>query len=148
MFKNIIGYDYAINEAGEVRNNQTGRILKACVNKAGYLLVDLYNNGKSKCHYIHSLLGTYFLDCPSHLSIDHINGDRANNALSNLRVVTHQQNHFNRTTAKGYTWDKQSDKWKAQICLNGKNNYLGLYNTEEDARAAYLTAKVILHVMP
>jgi hypothetical protein len=148
MFKNIIGYDYAINEAGEVRNNKTGRILKACANKHGYLLVELYKDGEGKCHYIHSLLGDYFLGCPPGKSIDHIDRNRSNNNLSNLRVVTSQQNQFNRNNTKGYTWSKQSCKWKAQICVNGDKRYLGLYTIEEDARSAYLTAKAILHVMP
>lgn len=148
MFKNIIGFDYAINEAGEVRNNRTSRILKACANKHGYLLVELYKDGEGKCHYIHSLLGIYFLGCPPDKSIDHIDRNRSNNNLSNLRVVTAQQNQFNRNNTKGYTWNKRSCKWKAQICVNGDKRYLGLYTVEEDARAAYLAAKSILHVMP
>lgn len=148
MWKNIIGYDYAINEAGEVRNNRSGRILKPGTNKAGYLLVDLCKDGKSKCHYIHRLLGIIFLNCPADKFIDHIDCNRKNNNLLNLRVVTVQQNAFNNPKAKGYSWSKRSGKWKAYICLGGKLRHLGYYDIEEDARSAYLTAKAILHVMP
>lgn len=84
---------------------------------------------------------------PEGLSIDHINGDKTNNFLCNLRVVTHQQNHFNETKAKGYCWYKRDKKWQAYIMLNGKNKHLGRFDSESEARAAYLDAKKIYHII-
>tara|TARA_R110000787_G_scaffold88827_1_gene188352 strand:+ start:925 stop:1401 length:477 start_codon:yes stop_codon:yes gene_type:complete len=78
-------------------------------------------------------------------SIDHIDGNRLNNNIENLRVVTNQENQFNRTGAKGYYWNK--GKWKADIRLNGKNKHLGLFDNEDDARNAYLEAKKIYHII-
>lgn len=77
--------------------------------------------------------------------IDHINGDRLCNHIDNLRIVTHQENQHNQTHAKGYCWHKHANKWTAQIMVNNKQIHLGLYDTEEDARAAYLAAKLIYH---
>jgi len=77
--------------------------------------------------------------------IDHQDGNKLNNSLDNLRVVTQQQNQWNQTKAKGYYFNKASQKWKAQINLNNKNIYLGLFNTESEARVSYLTAKLIYH---
>jgi hypothetical protein len=82
-------------------------------------------------------------------SIDHKNekGDlpkKQYNNIENLHVVTHQQNHFNRD-CKGYTWDKSRQKWRAQINVNGKVKNLGRFNTEDEARQAYLDAKKIYH---
>ena len=77
--------------------------------------------------------------------IDHQDGNKLNNSLDNLRVVTHQQNQWNQNKAKGYYFNKASQKWKAQINLNNKNIYLGLFNTESEARVSYLTAKLIYH---
>jgi hypothetical protein len=148
LWKNINGFDYAINEMGQVRNNRTGRILKAGMNKHGYLLVNLCKDGKGKTHCIHRLLGVYFLSCPSDMQVDHIDGNKLNNNLSNLRIVNNQQNAFNRTKAKGYTWNKRLRKWQAQIAVNGKNICLGFYDTEAEARAAYLAEKNKLHIMP
>lgn len=148
IWKLIDGYDYSINEIGEVRNNKSGRILKPAPDGDGYMRVALHVNGKQNTYKIHRLLGIYFLDCPPHLSMDHIDGDRKNNALSNLRVVTHQQNHYNRTTAKGCYFIKDTNRWIASIQYNGKAKKLGTYATEEDARAAYLRAKAIYHVIP
>ena len=49
---------------------------------------------------------------------------------------------------KGFTWCKDKNKFRAQITINGKTKYLGYYNTEAEARQAYLDAKAIYHIMP
>jgi hypothetical protein len=144
----IEGFDYSINELGQVRNNKTGKILKACTGSTGYLKVDLSANGKKKTYDIHRLLGVYFLHCPANKEVDHWDGDRKNNSLQNLRVLTSQQNNFNRTTAKGYYWNVFAEQWCAQIGVNGKLKYIGSYDTEEEAKAAYLEEKKKLHIMP
>ena len=77
--------------------------------------------------------------------IDHINGDRLCNNVDNLRIVSAQENQHNRTTAKGYHWRKDVNKWQAKIKLNHKTINLGYYHTPEEARAAYLAAKLIHH---
>jgi len=79
--------------------------------------------------------------------VDHVDGQRLNNSLTNLRIVTHQQNQWNRTTAKGYYWNKQHTKWRAQIKVNKNQIYLGSFNTEQEAREAYLNAKNIHHII-
>lgn len=78
------------------------------------------------------------------LQIDHINGDRADNRIENLRLISGQANCFN-TKAKGYTWHQNNKKWQAQICINQKNKNLGYFETEEEARQAYLSAKEQIH---
>ena len=147
IWKKIAGYDYSINENGEVRNNKSGKILKAVPDgRDNYLVVCLRGNGRNHMYRIHRLLGVYFLSCPTDMQVDHIDGDRRNNNLTNLRIVNNQQNHFNRTTAKGCYLNKRG-KWRALIRLNGKSKNLGYYATEEEARAAYLAAKAIYHVI-
>lgn len=80
--------------------------------------------------------------------VDHRNGIRHDNRLENLRLVTCQQNHFNQTTALGYYWHKRANKWQAKIKLDGRTIYLGRFVIEEDARQAYLDAKLIHHKIP
>jgi hypothetical protein len=77
--------------------------------------------------------------------IDHIDGDRLNYNLSNLRDVTCIQNSHNMSKAKGYTFNKRAGKWQAQLTVNYQHMVIGLYNTAEEARAAYLAAKKIHH---
>ena len=97
--------------------------------------------------YRHRLLAYAFLNLDINepkLQIDHIDGDRLNNNINNLRIVNNQQNHFNRTKAKGY-FIMPNNKYRAQIGINSRLIYLGLYDTEEEARQAYLNAKIIYH---
>jgi hypothetical protein len=76
--------------------------------------------------------------------LDHKDQNPSNNRIDNLRILDNQKNLFN-TKSKGYYWDKYHNKWRSQIVLNRKTIYLGLYNTEEEARQAYLNAKKIYH---
>tara|TARA_R110000787_G_scaffold261832_1_gene367171 strand:- start:22 stop:546 length:525 start_codon:yes stop_codon:yes gene_type:complete len=102
-------------------------------------------------YYAHNQTWNFHDSSPSN-HIDHIDnkGDLPKhlfNNIENLRVVTHQENHFNRK-CKGYYWNKSSQKWKAQIKVNGKQKYLGLFDLEEEAHQAYLEAKKIYHIIP
>jgi hypothetical protein len=103
-------------------------------------------NGKNI--FRHRIMAYTWLDFDinnSKLQIDHIDGDRINNHISNLRVVNHQQNQWNQTKAKGYSWDKKANKFKSCIRLNNKTINLGRFDNEEDAREAYLNAKKLYH---
>ena len=77
--------------------------------------------------------------------IDHINGIRDDNRIENLREATHAENQRNakkrantRCTLKGVYND--NGRFNARIWVGGKNMYLGVYNTEEEAHAAYVAA--------
>lgn len=80
--------------------------------------------------------------------IDHIDANRLNNSVDNLRIVTNQENHFNQPTAKGYYFHKSHNKFLAKIKLDGKTIFLGYFDKEEDAKQAYLNAKPIYHIIP
>ncbi len=77
---------------------------------------------------------------------DHINHITLDNKTSNLRIVTHQQNTLNRKNpARGYYWHKAAKKYLAQIIVDDKCIYLGLFCTSEKAHIAYLQAKIKYH---
>lgn len=76
--------------------------------------------------------------------IDHIDGNRSNNHIENLRAVTRQENSQN-CVGKGYTFS--NGKYTAQIGVNGTVLCLGRFSTEAKARAAYLRAKRMYHAM-
>jgi hypothetical protein len=78
--------------------------------------------------------------------IDHRDRNPQNNKIGNLRAVTNQQNQFN-TNAKGYTYREELKKFEAQIRTDGKLEYLGYYDTAEEAHQAYLDAKAKLHII-
>lgn len=84
--------------------------------------------------------------------IDHINGDKQDNRIENLRVVSNAQNKQNVSKPAnntsgfmGVSFHKPSGKWVANIKVDGKAHYLGLHEAPSDAHAAYLSAKATLH---
>ena len=84
--------------------------------------------------------------------LDHINGDRADNRLINLRVADRTSNARNcrghkdsRSGRKGVHWDTTGKKWGARICVDRKQIYLGNFETVEQAAAAYDAAAMRHH---
>ena len=92
--------NYSINEFGEVRNDITGRIKKAYVNKNnGYFTVDLYKENKSTKVTVHRLIAEAFIPNPENKpTIDHKDGNRQNNSIENLRWATYSENNSRFTT--------------------------------------------------
>lgn len=78
-------------------------------------------------------------------TLDHIDGDKLNNCIDNLRAVSIQQNSFNQKRAKGFCWHKRDRMFVSTIKLSGKTINLGMFHTKEEARQAYLEAKKIYH---
>lgn len=85
---------------------------------------------------------------PRTKQIDHVDGNKANNRLRNLRLVTNLENCRNMAVSKnntsgycGVRWDKQKQAWRAQIMLNGKNQHLVLSKDKNIAIAARRNAE-------
>jgi len=79
--------------------------------------------------------------------IDHLNGLKHDNRISNLRLATKAQNNANRPNqentssgVKGVSWDKCNKKWEANIVVNYKKKRLGRFDSLDEAEAAYLAA--------
>lgn len=84
--------------------------------------------------------------------IDHINGDRTDNRISNLRDASRAQNMWNMRTPKknksgrkGVSWDSSKGKWRATIKVNGRHIQLGRFNKFEDAVSARIAGEQSLH---
>jgi hypothetical protein len=86
--------------------------------------------------------------------IDHIDGNRRNNAFSNLRDVDAATNAQNTRRARrdnkssrflGVSWDKQYKRWSASISKHGRQVRLGRFTSEDEAAQAYIAAKRLLH---
>lgn len=137
-FTRLIGRSGPNARAGDVAG---------CDNGAGYIRI--YVDGAAfKAHrlawfYAHG-------EWPS--EIDHINGDKADNRLCNLRPVTRSQNRMNvaayRSNKSGYrgvSFYKPTQRWKAQIQVDGRKKSIGYYGTPEEAHRAYCEASRVLH---
>lgn len=83
--------------------------------------------------------------------VDHIDGNKRDNRLVNLRVVTVSQNGRNRhrpagaNTVVGVTWDKARRKWRADIKVGDKCVTVGRFDRHDDAQAAHVAAKAKHH---
>jgi len=76
--------------------------------------------------------------------VDHKNRDGLDNRRRNLRIVSHQENQWNRE-AKGYSLRKDRGKYQSRITVNGVDLFLGFWKTKREAKEAYLKAKETYH---
>lgn len=124
--------------------NQPGHVL-GNVAAYGYHLVVLFRR-----RYRRSRLAWLYMTGefpPEGTFIDHIDGDRTNDAWSNLRVATPLQNQYNRGPSRnntsghpGAVLDKRNGRWKSSIVFNNRTIWLGYHDTPEAAGAAYIEA--------
>ena len=136
-FRIINGYENcSVSNFGVVRNDKKGKILKQSYRK-GYKRVGF----DGKMHTVHILVAKAFIPNPENKKcVDHIDTNRANNNVNNLRWATNSENSHNSpirndntSGIKGISWSKQSNKWQVRIDHNGKQYYLGCFSEKEDA---------------
>ena len=137
---------YEISNLGNVRNINTGKILNQHLNHEGYKRCDLYNNKKRFTKSIHRMIADAFIPNPENKEcVDHINGNRQENSLNNLRWASKTENGINKkiqtNNSTGYTgvmFDKRCNKYFSQIKYNNKIYHLGTFDNISDAVEARL----------
>ena len=143
-YKKIEGFEnYSVSDFGNVRNNKTGRILKENIMPNGYLHMGLRKDKKQSFHYVHRLVAQAFLpNLERKPRVDHIDNNKGNNNLLNLRWATATEDLRNRqifknnkSGIKGVHWSKSMLKWKATLTVNSKKINLGYFENKEDANA-------------
>lgn len=122
--------------------------IAGCVNENGYRRICIHG----RRFLAHRLAWLYVHGVWPANEIDHINGVRRDNRLANLREATRSENKRNegantRNTSgfKGVCWNKRERKWTAEIVVNGKRSFLGLFSTPKAAHVAYCAAAKRLH---
>ena len=120
-------------------------------NGQGYCCIE-FKLTKSKSYnryFIHRLIWIYhFGVIPDGLQIDHINGNWADNNINNLRLVSHKENHMNKSLYKKNISGqigvkKKRNSWEARININGKYKYLGTFKNLEDAIKVRKEAEIL-----
>jgi hypothetical protein len=142
-------------ETGEFRwkrhmSNRRGAGQEAgCIcSRSGYRLIGI----KGVVHKANRLAWLYVHGEWPDRFVDHINGKTGDDRIANLRLATHQENlcnrgrqKNNRSGYKGVCLHKPSQKWHARINSKGRQHYLGIFNTPEEAHQAYSLAAQQLH---
>lgn len=134
--------------AGDSRFNTrwAGRQVIGTPNGKGYERVRLHG----RCVYIHRIVWKMHFDSDPH-QVDHINGNRSDNRIENLREAVGSQNNWSsrRNTSvtgfKGVIRASRSTRFEARIKVDGQQRHLGTFNTAVDAARAYDAAAVALH---
>lgn len=109
--------NYFVDKEGNVYS-KTGRKLKCSTNGLGYRQLFTYKDGKfDKSYCIHRLVYETFVgQIPDDMEIDHINRNRSDNRLENLRVLSHKDNLAHRDCA----YDKHTTEWNKNISIGMK----------------------------
>ena len=140
-------------------DSSSGRLIHKLSHRAGLVAGSAHPEGG----WAVSVQGIKYLNCrlvwmwywgndPAHLEIDHIDGNRANDRISNLRLANRQQQQWNvgltarnSSGCKGVSLYKRLNLWRADINVAGRKKCLGYFKDKADAIAAYKDAALALH---
>lgn len=125
--------------------NLKERILKSCKRPDGYFIVSLYGKKVKKIYIHHLVVSVFFNNTNSKMNINHIDGDKSNNKLSNLELVTKRENTTHSLINKKKSGlptgvDKNFNRFRARLKHKGVYYTLGFFDTPEEAHHAYLDA--------
>ena len=106
---------------------------------------------QKKAYWVHHIVWLIHRGSLPNQFVDHINGNRSDNRIENLRLCNQSENMQNRSLSGiGASrllgaHKRRGGKWEAAITLQGKKQWLGIFATAEQAHAAYLFAKKSIH---
>ncbi len=143
---------YEVSTDGLVKNKKKGTIRKPTTDKQGYNISRLNNTTVA----VHRLVALAFIPNPENLSVvDHINGNKMDNRVENLRWLSHSHNAQNakghqdsKSKIKGISWSKRRQKWRVRICVDYKEIEIGVYATIDEAQIARKEAVARLFTCP
>jgi hypothetical protein len=155
QWKDITDYEgyYKISNLGRVKSLEKTLIIreikrvykplikKSHISKRGYWEIGLYKNSLQVKKKIHRLIALCFIDNPkNNPQINHIDGNKLNNEISNLEWVNNRENTCHRIKLSNYkskytgvSYFKRDNKWRSSIQVNGIYIRFGIFDTEEEA---------------
>ena len=130
IWKKVNGFNnrYSVSSDGDVRNDERGTLVKPMLSTSGYHYVHLVANRKKHTCYVHRLVGNAFIDNPNNYpQVDHIDGCKTNNHISNLRWVSVSQNHL------AYGSEQRSASRKRSVLATHLDGTKILFKSRQDA---------------
>lgn len=129
VWKDVPEYEglYKVSNMGRVYGIKRNNILSPAPNEKGYMYVVLCKNNKMKSFRVHRLVAKTFLGDFKGMEINHIDGNKKNNELSNLEYCTHKEN-MSHAILHGL-----ENKCKAVFMLDDDGNILKKFNSVQEA---------------
>lgn len=141
---NVRSLDRNVEGVNGVIQKRKGTVLKPVKNRCGYMMVTFVKDNVRKTNTVHQLVFSaftgYLPNGKNGFDIDHINENKADNRISNLRLITSRENTVRsnkRGLSKYVGVTQKGKKWCSRISINGIREYLGTFNSEYDAHLAY-----------
>lgn len=153
-WKVVRGYRgrYSVSSLGNVRNSESGRLLKPCVAGKGYLSVKLSINGNVRRWYIHRLVLESFVGPQAGAQANHLDGIKANNQLGNLEWCTHAENMAH-AAKSGLMVSGDAHRWRKhpEIVPRGARHWMHLHperipRGEDRSWQTHLTSADVLEI--
>jgi hypothetical protein len=147
LLRELLSYN---PESGELRwkvkrGRTTGvNSIAGSVDRKGYLAVKV----SGETYRAHRICWALYYGEDPELNIDHINGQRSDNHIANLRLATISENNYNigmksnnTSGHRGVSYRNDTKKWRAYITIDGQKKWLGVYDCVEEAIDARLKAE-------
>ena len=157
----IVGYYglYEVSNQGRVRSldrtiptkaggsrRLKGKLRALPIDSNGYRVVGLSIEGKMTYYGVHQLVAIAFMDHNPRrraIIIRHGNGDRSDNRVENLYLVSSRENRVKEGGSSEYigvAWDKRENRWQSNISVGGRQILLGHFKDEKEASFVYESA--------
>lgn len=147
---------YSITECGNIYSHITNKWLIPSLNVSGYLCIDLRKNNSTEREIVSRLVAQTFIPNPENKpQVNHIDGNKLNNHVSNLEWATNQENVTHAVVNNLFRHPKRNEihskykgihfhsgKWQARKCINGKRYHIGTFLDEQEAYQAYLNFRI------
>lgn len=149
IWSDVVGYEgmYEVSIYGRVRSLRFNkiRIMKPVINPQGYAMLILMKDKSTNPHVVHRLVAKAFVPNPlMKKNVDHIDNNRSNNIVTNLRWATNSENSANTSRwspigIKGVkaVESKKGLRYVATVSWEGKHHHLGTFDSAEEAQEAY-----------
>lgn len=167
-WRDIPGYEgqYQVSNLGDVKSiprkfydstgriqNIKGKMLSKTPDKDGYYRCGLSKKGKVSNYFVHKLVAICFLgDRPDNFQVNHIDGNKNNNKVSNLEYCTMRDNITHKNTKNGVKKfgirELPSGRFQARIRYGKDCISIGSYDTKKEAYYAYYVKYIELHETP
>ena len=143
---NVLGYEglYAVTDSGEIYSLKRGNKMKLSIDRGGYCIVKLSKNGISHKLFVHRIVyGSFKGKLSEKLVVDHINCNKLDNRIENLRQITSRENTSRAKISsfgRGVKFFKERNMYGSFIQIEKIRYNLGYFSNCIDAQKAYMKA--------